>query len=78
MNLGKLGMFWSDWMLVILMEEQILALQQVCQSCLLADRSGQPRWSQGQLRCGQAIRKLTAGQPDQYQCLMGFRIANIE
>ena len=66
-------------MLVILMEDQILAPQQVCQSCLLAERDGQPRWSQGQLRCGQAIRKLTAvGQPDLYQCPMGFRVANIQ
>lgn len=65
-------------MLVIVMEEQILAPQQVCQSCMLADQSGQPRWHHGQLRCGQALHKLAASQPDQYQCLMGFRIANIE
>lgn len=65
-------------MLVILMDEQILAPQHVCQSCLLADRSGQPRWRGGQLRCGRAISKLTEQQPDQYQCLMGFRIANIQ
>ena len=50
-------------MLVILMDEQILAPEQVCQSCLLADRSGQPRWRGGELRCGQAIRKLTQQQP---------------
>lgn len=31
-------------MLVILMDNQILASQQVCQGCLLADQSGQPRW----------------------------------
>lgn len=60
------------------MEDQILAPQHVCQSCLLADQSGQPRWSRGQLRCGQAIRKLTPQQPNQYQCMMGFRIAHIE
>lgn len=65
-------------MLVILMDEQILAPHHVCQSCLLADRSGQPRWRGGQLRCGRAISKLTEQQPDQYQCLMGFRIANID
>ncbi|MBD0388722.1 MAG: hypothetical protein ICV54_20010 [Nostoc sp. C3-bin3] len=65
-------------MLVILMDEQILAPEQVCQSCLLADRSGQPRWRAGQLRCGQAIHKLTQQQPDQYECVMGFRIAYIE
>jgi hypothetical protein len=65
-------------MLVILMDEQILAPQHVCQSCLLADKSGKPRWRGGQLRCGYAIHKLTTQQPDQYQCLMGFRIANIQ
>ena len=62
-------MFWRDWMLVILMEDQILATKQVCPSCLLADR---------RLRCAGAIRKLSAKQPEQYECLMGFRIANIE
>ena len=65
-------------MLVILMDEQILAPEQVCQSCLLADRSGQPRWRGGQLRCAQAIGKLTQQQADQYECVMGFRIAHIE
>ncbi len=65
-------------MLVILMEDQILAPQQVCQSCLLADSSGQPRWRQGQLRCAHLVRKIAEQQPDQYECLMGFRIANIE
>lgn len=65
-------------MLVLLMEEQVLSPQVVCQSCLLADRDGQPRWRGGQLRCGHAIRKLTEHQPDQYECQMGFRIANIK
>ncbi|MBF2075924.1 MAG: hypothetical protein IGS50_19490 [Synechococcales cyanobacterium C42_A2020_086] len=65
-------------MLVILMENQILPPQQVCQSCLMADQSGQPRWHQGQLRCGRALRKGTIDQPEQYECQMGFRIAHIE
>ncbi|GAX34627.1 hypothetical protein [Nodularia sp. NIES-3585] len=65
-------------MLVILMDNQILAPAQVCQSCLLADGSGQPRWHGGQLRCGQAIRQIAAQQPVQYKCLMGFLIAYIE
>ncbi|HEY9650894.1 MAG TPA: hypothetical protein V6C95_09535 [Coleofasciculaceae cyanobacterium] len=65
-------------MLVILMDEQILSPSQVCQSCLLADKNGQPRWHQGRLRCGHAIRKLSNNQPDQYECEMGFRIANVE
>ncbi|MDB9446619.1 hypothetical protein [Anabaena sp. CS-542/02] len=65
-------------MLVILMDNQILAPGKVCQSCLLADGSGQPRWYGGQLRCGQAIHKLAAQQAQQYECMMGFRIADIE
>ncbi|MBW4643929.1 MAG: hypothetical protein KME23_13215 [Goleter apudmare HA4340-LM2] len=65
-------------MLVILMDDQILAPEQVCQSCLLADRSGQPRWRRGQLRCGQQLRPPTEQQSEQYECMMGFRIAHIE
>ncbi|OCR00099.1 hypothetical protein BCD67_20675 [Oscillatoriales cyanobacterium USR001] len=65
-------------MLVILMENQMLIPQSVCQSCLLADHSGQPRFRENQLRCGHPIRKPAAGAPDQYECQMGFRIANIQ
>ncbi|MBD2090832.1 hypothetical protein H6F67_13330 [Microcoleus sp. FACHB-1515] len=65
-------------MLVILMENQILQPKQVCQSCLMADPSGQPRWTEGQLRCGRALVKLGDRLPDQFECQMGFRIANIE
>ncbi len=65
-------------MLVMLIEDQILAPRQMCQSCLMADRSGQPRWRQGQLRCGQPIHKLTEQQAQQYECMMGFRIVHIE
>lgn len=65
-------------MLVILMDNQLLSPQQVCQTCLLADQSGQPRWRQGKLCCGRAIHKFTDNQPEQYECQMGFRVANIE
>lgn len=65
-------------MLVILTEEQILSPTQVCQSCLLADSKGQPRWRRGKLGCGHAIRQLTPHQPEQYECEMGFRIANLD
>jgi hypothetical protein len=64
-------------MLVVLMEQQLLAPGCICQTCPLADRSGQPRWQQGQLQCGQEIRPLSDHHPQQYRCLMGFRIANI-
>lgn len=65
-------------MLVILMENQMLSPQCVCQSCLLADQNGQPRWRGGQLRCGHLIPKLGTNQPEQYECEMGFRIAHVE
>ncbi|NJP09136.1 MAG: hypothetical protein HC866_06315 [Leptolyngbyaceae cyanobacterium RU_5_1] len=65
-------------MLVILMDNQLISPEQVCQSCLLANQNGQPRWSSGRLRCGRALRKLSEQDPDQFECQMGFRIANIE
>ncbi|HIK53763.1 MAG TPA: hypothetical protein IGS37_01060 [Synechococcales cyanobacterium M55_K2018_004] len=65
-------------MLVILMEDQLLQPQQVCQTCLMADQQGQPRWDQGQLRCGRALQKMAEQFPTQYECQMGFRVANIE
>lgn len=65
-------------MLVILTENQLFSPQQVCNSCLMADQNGQPRWRQGQLRCGRALDKVAEGMPDQYECQMGFRVANIE
>jgi hypothetical protein len=64
-------------MLVILVENQLLSPQQVCQSCLMADQSGQPRWHQGRLGCGRVLNKLADELPEQYECQMGFRIANI-
>ena len=65
-------------MLVILTEDQIISPTQVCRSCLLADKNGQPRWRHGKLGCGNAVRKLAENQPDQYECKMGFRIANVD
>jgi len=65
-------------MLVVLMENQLLSASTVCQSCLMADQHGQPRWHHGELRCGRLLAKLSDAQPEQYECQMGFRIANIE
>ncbi|WP_068816047.1 hypothetical protein [Phormidesmis priestleyi] len=65
-------------MLVILAGDRILSPQKVCKHCVMADQSGQPRWSHGELRCGHAIRKLTEQQPDQFECQMGFRVAEID
>jgi hypothetical protein len=69
-------------MLVIMMDEQLISPQQVCQACLMADQSGQPRWNQGQLRCGRALGKVTEcvsePMPTQFECQMGFRVVHIE
>ncbi|NET58182.1 MAG: hypothetical protein F6K47_19105 [Symploca sp. SIO2E6] len=65
-------------MLVILTDEQILSPTQVCQGCLLADHSGQPRWRQGRLGCGHAVNKPIPQQPEQYECEMGFRVAYVQ
>jgi hypothetical protein len=65
-------------MLVILTDNQVITPHKICQSCLMADQSGQPRWNGGQLRCGHAVSKSAEHQPEQFECVMGFRIANIE
>lgn len=65
-------------MLIISIKEQLIAPQNVCKSCVLADKSGQPRWHNGKLGCPQAASKITEQQADWYECIMGFRIANIE
>ncbi|MGB5963155.1 MAG: hypothetical protein WBG73_21135 [Coleofasciculaceae cyanobacterium] len=65
-------------MLVLLTDEQVLSPSQVCPGCLLADQNGQPRWRQGKLGCRNPLRKCPATQPNQYECEMGFRVANVE
>jgi len=65
-------------MLVILTDEQIISPTQVCPTCLFADKNGQPRWRQGKLCCGHALRNLSEKQAAQYECEMGFRVANVE
>lgn len=65
-------------MLVMLTDSQLISPQAVCQTCLMADQNGQPRWQQGELRCGRMIPDLTHEQPTQFECQMGFRIASVE
>lgn len=65
-------------MLVILMDNQLIDPEQVCQTCLLASQSGQPRWSGGRLHCGRALLKHFDQEPEQFECAMGFRVANVE
>ena len=65
-------------MLVIMTENQLISPQVVCCNCLMADRHGQPRWQQGVLRCGRRVAGLDQTQPTQFECQMGFRVADIE
>ncbi len=64
-------------MLVMIGDEQILSVKQVCQNCLMADRSGLPRWHQGKLGCGKALRKSANEQATVYECQMGFHLTQI-
>jgi hypothetical protein len=65
-------------MLVVILKNQIIPPQQVCQACLWADHDGQPRWRQGKLCCGQLVRDCNEQQPIAYQCQMGFKLVEIE
>ena len=64
-------------MIVMITDEQILSAKQVCQNCLMADRSGLPRWRGEQLGCGKAIQNSTPGQARLYKCQMGFNVAHL-
>ncbi len=65
-------------MLVVMLDDQVLAPTTICQSCLMANQQGQPRFSQGRLTCGRRLAQLHEKQPAQYECQMGFRIASID
>ena len=65
-------------MLVILIEGQLLAPATVRHSCPMASQSGEPRWKQGKLGCGRPVpAKSAAADLQQYECTMGFRIAEV-
>lgn len=63
-------------MLVILLDNQVIPSTSICASCLMANQSGQPRLRDGELGCAQRLESST--NLPQYQCQMGFRLANIE
>lgn len=65
-------------MLVVMTDQQLLSPTAICPSCLMADRDGNPRWHHGQLRCGRLVANSHDGQPPQYECQMGFRIAHVD
>lgn len=66
-------------MLVMICESSIIAPHQVCQGCLMADHSGEPRWKDGQLRCGHAIAQNQGSRSaPRYECDMGFQLADVQ
>lgn len=64
-------------MLVVMMKEQLLTPNAVCQTCLMANQEGQPRFHHGRLTCGRSLTNPQEGQPRQYECQMGFTITDI-
>jgi hypothetical protein len=65
-------------MIVILTQNQILSPEAICQSCLLADQGGHPRWHHGQLCCGHPLVDQPEAHTHHYRCQMGFRIAEVD
>lgn len=63
-------------MLVVLLDDQVIPSDSVCCGCLMANHRGQPRLRDGKLGCAQLLES-SATLP-QYQCQMGFRLANIK
>ena len=63
-------------MIVILLDNQVIPSTAVCAGCLMANQSGQPRVRDGKLGCARQLESPTA--LPQYQCQMGFRLANID
>jgi hypothetical protein len=64
-------------MLVIVLDDNLIPPQTVCETCLMADQQGRPRWNGEKLRCGKALGKPTEQQPAAFQCVMGFRVVNL-
>lgn len=65
-------------MLVMLIDNKLIAPGPICQSCPMASQSGKPRWQAGRLRCGHRVDKAPKDAPPQYDCTMGFRVAELE
>ncbi|MEL6440118.1 MAG: hypothetical protein AAFQ80_12785 [Cyanobacteria bacterium J06621_8] len=64
-------------MVVMLADEQIFPAHKVCQGCLMSDRHGLPRWHENQLKCGKIIPQAIPRQCKVYQCLMGFKVTQV-
>ena len=65
-------------MIVMIVEQQILSPQPICQGCLMSDKSGLPRWQNSKLRCGKIMTLKVSTQAQIYECQMGFNVTWID
>ena len=65
---------WSMAILRIVLNDQVLEPEYVCQNCPLASHSGAPRWLRGRLGCGHPTQRGDAQEPLAFECAMGFRV----
>jgi hypothetical protein len=64
----------------IVLDNQIVPSERVCSGCLLADRFGKPRESNGMVGCARRV-PLDPREPatsECYECCMGFRLVFVE
>jgi hypothetical protein len=64
-------------MLMIATSDRLIPMQQVCRNCLMANQAGEPRWGNGELRCGRAVVLESPQQLEQFECEMGFRVIKV-
>lgn len=64
-------------MLMVATGDRLIPIQRVCQNCLMANQAGEPRWGNGELRCGRAVVLVSPEQPEQFDCEMGFRVIKV-
>ena len=58
----------------IVLSDQVLPPESVCQNCPLAHHTGAPRWLSGRLGCGHPAQRGEAQEPLAFECAMGFRV----
>jgi hypothetical protein len=58
----------------IVLNDQVLEPEYVCQNCPLASHTGAPRWLRGRLGCGHPTQRGDAQEPLAFECAMGFRV----
>ena len=66
-------------MWVVVMDEQIVSPERVCQHCLMADQSGNPRGNREKLRCARHQRRSSnpSAPTPLVECEMGFLLTNV-